>query len=101
MNPRTNPHRSAVAQEVSRAILKERARKGRPAIYWPHSEQIQRLEDVYKKWEKHGDVWSAAAEKVSIRAVSIEARFLICPCVPDTRRATRARQKGLSCEAAQ
>ena len=60
-----NPHRGAVAQDISGAILKQKAEKGQPALYWPQGEQVERLEAAWKKWVAHGKVWSAAAAKVS------------------------------------
>ncbi|KAI0712734.1 hypothetical protein C8T65DRAFT_562727, partial [Cerioporus squamosus] len=59
-----NPHRLEVGQDISDAILKSKASNGNPARYWSKAEQEERLVRAYEKWVKHGDVWSAAAEKV-------------------------------------
>ncbi|KAI1793320.1 hypothetical protein LXA43DRAFT_971989 [Ganoderma leucocontextum] len=56
-----NPLRSAVSEDISGAILKSYAKDGVPAKYWSQAEQAERLEAAYKKWEKRGNVWTAAA----------------------------------------
>ena len=59
-----NPHRAEVGRDISEAVLKHKADGGKPAVYWPHEEQITRLEAAYTKWDKKGGVWTAAAKKV-------------------------------------
>jgi hypothetical protein len=54
-----------VANDITDAILKTRAKSGSISTYWTKEEQEQRLIAVYKKWSHKGGVWSAAAPKVS------------------------------------
>jgi hypothetical protein len=61
-----NPHRSAVAKDITDAILKTRAVKGGSAEYWSKDEQILKLANVFEKWSAKGGVWSAAASKASV-----------------------------------
>ncbi|KZP11522.1 hypothetical protein FIBSPDRAFT_756586, partial [Athelia psychrophila] len=56
-----NPFRSEVAQDITDAILKTRAKKGVSATYWNRAEQERRLIEAYEKWSRKGGVWSAAA----------------------------------------
>ena len=65
INGTKNPHRSAVAKDITDAILKTHATDGKPATYWNKGEQESRLEAAYEKWLKHGKVWSVAASNVS------------------------------------
>ncbi|KAJ3550924.1 hypothetical protein NM688_g4971 [Phlebia brevispora] len=53
-----------VLRDIVEAILKQRAEKGKPAEYWDTKEQEKHLLAAFKKWEKEGTVWSAAALKV-------------------------------------
>lgn len=64
MNGTKNPYRGQVGQDIRDAIIKKRAEKGEPAMYWSQTEQESRLEHTYQKWSAHGGVWSAAASKV-------------------------------------
>lgn len=64
LNGTKNPYRGAVAQDIRDAIIKTRAQKGVPATYWNQAEQEIRLKEAYKKWSRHGGVWSAVAAKV-------------------------------------
>jgi hypothetical protein len=63
-----NPNRGEVAKDIVDAILKTRASKDsnehKPASYWSKELQETFLEEAFQKWAKHGNVWSAAAEKV-------------------------------------
>ncbi|KAG1777240.1 hypothetical protein EV702DRAFT_1005393 [Suillus placidus] len=63
LNASKSPFRSAIAVDISGAILKTHAEHGRPAEYWDHGEQEQRLLAAFDKWAEKG-VWSAAAQKV-------------------------------------
>ena len=65
INGTKNPHRSAVAKDITDAILKTHATDGKPAAYWSKGEQECQLEAAYEKWLKHGKVWSVAASNVS------------------------------------
>lgn len=65
LNGTKNPYRSAVGKDIRDAILKTPARNGKHATYWKKDEQELRLQAAYEKWSKKGDVWSAAAPKVS------------------------------------
>ena len=60
-----NPHRSAVAKDITDAILKTCATGGVAATYWDKETQERQIEMVYEKWLKKGKVWSAAASNVS------------------------------------
>jgi len=65
-NGTKNPYRAQVANDISSSILKKKANgKGGRAEYWSKEEQTKRLTDVYQKWSKTGNVWSAASAKVS------------------------------------
>ena len=59
-----NPHRSAVAKDITNAILKTRATGSAGATYWSQEEQESRLTAAYDYWLKNGGVWSAAASEV-------------------------------------
>jgi len=65
-----NPHYRQVAKDIVDCILKTRAisntKEKSPATYWDQREQAERLQAAFRKWAMQGDVWSAAAEKVSI-----------------------------------
>ncbi|KAG2085011.1 uncharacterized protein F5147DRAFT_782255 [Suillus discolor] len=63
LNASKSPFRSAIAADISGAILKMHAEHGRPAEYWDRGEQEQRLLAAFEKWAEKG-VWSAAAQKV-------------------------------------
>lgn len=63
LNTSKSPFRSAIAADISGAILKKHAEHGRPAEYWDRGEQEQRLVVAFNKWAEKG-VWSAAAQKV-------------------------------------
>lgn len=54
-----------MAADVTNAILKMHAEKGKPAEYWDKNEQEERLTSMYNKWARKGTIWSAAAQKVS------------------------------------
>ncbi|KAI1781762.1 hypothetical protein LXA43DRAFT_907796 [Ganoderma leucocontextum] len=54
-----NGSRSAIGDEIASAILKTRADKYNPAVYWPREEQERRLDEVYRKWEEEG-AWTTA-----------------------------------------
>lgn len=60
-----NPFRGEVARDITDAILKTRAGGGAPAVYWSQEEQEEKLAEAYEKWSRKGEVWSAAAPKVS------------------------------------
>jgi hypothetical protein len=64
INGTRNPHRSAVAKDITDAILKTRATETAGATYWSQEEQETRLIAAYDKWLKKGGVWSAAASEV-------------------------------------
>ncbi|TFK79507.1 hypothetical protein K466DRAFT_505420, partial [Polyporus arcularius HHB13444] len=66
VNGTKNPHRTAVARDLSGAIVKCTANGRVPAVYWGQSEQENRLQAVYDKWSAQGGVWSAAAEKTHL-----------------------------------
>lgn len=66
INGAKNPFRGAVAKDITEAILQTRAGKGVSASYRNQDEQSKRLNDTYQKWFEHGNVWSAAASKVSV-----------------------------------
>ncbi|KAI0365886.1 hypothetical protein BV20DRAFT_953305, partial [Pilatotrama ljubarskyi] len=57
-----NHARSEIADDIVSAILKTRADKYNPAVYWPQDEQERRLEAAYQKWAGRG-MWNAAAAK--------------------------------------
>ncbi|KAI0742908.1 hypothetical protein C8Q80DRAFT_1053238, partial [Daedaleopsis nitida] len=61
-----NMYRSQVADDLVGAILKTRAQDKAPAVYWSQEEQERRLEQVFKKWADHGDVWTVAAQKAHL-----------------------------------
>ncbi|KAG2091336.1 uncharacterized protein F5147DRAFT_643230 [Suillus discolor] len=63
LNTSKSPFRSAIAADISGAILKKHAEHGRGAEYWDRGEQEQHLVAVFDKWAEKG-VWSAAAQKV-------------------------------------
>lgn len=65
LNGVKNPHYKEVLRDIVEAIIKKRAEKGRPAEYWSQAEQETRLTEAYNKWLEQGNVWSAAAPKVS------------------------------------
>ncbi|KAF8580074.1 hypothetical protein K439DRAFT_1648290 [Ramaria rubella] len=58
-----NPHRSAVAKDITDAILKTRAGKEKKAEYYTQNEQELRLQAAYDKWATQG-VWLTSASKV-------------------------------------
>ena len=64
INGTRNPHRSAVAKDITDAILKTRATETAGATYWSQEEQETQLIAAYDKWLKKGGVWSAAASEV-------------------------------------
>jgi hypothetical protein len=64
VNGTKNPHRSAVAKDITDAILQTRSSKGVSAVYWNKEEQERRLTAAFEKWAQQTDVWSAAAPKV-------------------------------------
>lgn len=64
-----NPLHQAVAADISGSFLKQRAEGSRPAKYWSKEEQESRLIAAYTKYEARGDVWSAAASKVSANSI--------------------------------
>ncbi|PIL32659.1 hypothetical protein GSI_05363 [Ganoderma sinense ZZ0214-1] len=51
---RGNGSRSEIANDITGAVLKTRADKYNPAVYWSSAEQEVRLEGVYNKWAKEG-----------------------------------------------
>jgi hypothetical protein len=56
-----------VGKNISEAILKTSAGKNAPATYWDWDEQERRLKSMFNKWAERGDVWSAAADGVSVQ----------------------------------
>lgn len=66
INGTTNPLCSAVAQDVSSAILKTVSINGKPAEYRSLEEQKSRLEAVYQKYKDVGGVWSRKAADVRV-----------------------------------
>jgi hypothetical protein len=70
VNGTKNPHRSAVAKDITDAIIKRRAAKGVSALYWSKEEQESRLTVAFEKWKTVQDVWSAAALSVCGQQVS-------------------------------
>lgn len=78
MNGTKNPHRSAVARDIVDAILKTTADKHNLAVYWDKDEQESRLIAVYGKWLRGGEVWTAAAEKVSHSSDNVGRKTLTC-----------------------
>lgn len=87
-----NNSRSDISNDIVNAILKTRADKHNPAVYWSKEEQVKRLDNAFKKWAALGS-WNAAAAKVRL-------------CIPpsmvnhsmyglDTPRADEARTEGL------
>ncbi|KAG1826919.1 uncharacterized protein BJ212DRAFT_1294336 [Suillus subaureus] len=63
LNTSKSPFHSAIAADISGAILKKHAEHGHGAEYWDCGEQEQCLLAAFDKWAKKG-VWSAAAQKV-------------------------------------
>ncbi|KAJ3527510.1 hypothetical protein NM688_g8119 [Phlebia brevispora] len=59
----SNPHHAAVWRSVTDSILEERAENGKPAVYYSQQEQVKRLEDMYARWDRKGNVWTAASVK--------------------------------------
>ncbi|KAI0673878.1 hypothetical protein C8Q78DRAFT_1186282 [Trametes maxima] len=57
-----NQARPEISNDIVSAILKTRADKHNPAVYWPREEQEKRLEAAFQKWATQG-VWNAAAAK--------------------------------------
>ncbi|PIL34267.1 hypothetical protein GSI_03978 [Ganoderma sinense ZZ0214-1] len=51
---RGNGSRTEIANDITGAVLKTRADKYNPAVYWSSAEQEVRLEGVYNKWAKEG-----------------------------------------------
>ena len=70
INGTKNPHRSAVAKDITDAILEAQASKGVSAVYRDKEDQESRLTAAFEKWAKRTDVWSAAATKVGCHAVA-------------------------------
>ena len=64
MNGMRNPHFSAMARDITDAILKTQAIGGASATYWSQEEQETCLVAAYEKWQKKGGVWTMAASKV-------------------------------------
>ncbi|PIL36291.1 hypothetical protein GSI_01954 [Ganoderma sinense ZZ0214-1] len=56
---RGNGSRTEIANDITGAVLKTRADKYNPAVYWSSAEQEVRLEGVYNKWAKEG-AWTTA-----------------------------------------
>lgn len=52
-------------QEISAAILKEKARDGNPAKYWPKDTQERNLQEVFEKYLRKKGVWNESALQVS------------------------------------
>ena len=61
-----NTHRGEVAKDIVDAILKTRASDENPATYWDQDKQEELLVSAFQKWAEKANVWSAAAEKVSM-----------------------------------
>lgn len=59
-----NHARPEITNDIVSAILKTRADKFNPAVYWSREEQERRLDKAFKKWAARG-VWNSAAAKVS------------------------------------
>ncbi|KAI0667040.1 hypothetical protein C8Q78DRAFT_413566 [Trametes maxima] len=57
-----NHARPEISDDIVSAILKARADKHNPAVYWLRQEQERRLEAVFQKWAARG-AWNAAAAK--------------------------------------
>jgi hypothetical protein len=64
MNGVKNPHRKAVAGDISNAIYKTYSQSGQPAQYRTKEEQEALLIKLFTKWLNIGDVWTEAASKV-------------------------------------
>ncbi|EGO22399.1 hypothetical protein SERLADRAFT_451253 [Serpula lacrymans var. lacrymans S7.9] len=65
LNGTRNPQCSAVAHDISKAILSSRASgHGESAKYRTKEEQEVQLQTMFEKWAEKGGVWSAAASKV-------------------------------------
>jgi hypothetical protein len=62
-----NPHYGEVAKDIVDSVLKTRADRDGPATYWDKGEQESRLRAAFQKWAEQANVWSAAAEKVSLQ----------------------------------
>ncbi|KAA1474099.1 hypothetical protein DENSPDRAFT_852057 [Dentipellis sp. KUC8613] len=58
-----NPLRSAVARDITDAILKTPADKYNKSEYWDQHEQERRLQAAYDKYVEKGGVWNVAAAK--------------------------------------
>jgi len=78
MNGTRNPHRSAVARDITNAILKTQAVGGVGATYWSQEEQETRLVAAYDKWQKKGGVWTMAASEVCAVIIVLLYRGLTC-----------------------
>lgn len=65
INGAKNPYQIAVVHDITHSIIKTKAIKGTPATYWKHKEQIEKMQITFNKWVVKGNVWSAAATKVS------------------------------------
>ena len=71
MNGVKNPHRKAVARDISNAIYKTYSQGGHPAEYRTKEEQEVLLKELFTKWLRVGDVWAEAASKVCLFACSL------------------------------
>lgn len=65
-----NPWRLSVMQELSAALLKEKAQDGKPAKYWPKDTQERNLQEVFEKYLKKKGVWNESAMQVSVCMLS-------------------------------
>jgi hypothetical protein len=66
-----NPHRKAVARDISNAIYKTYSQGKHPAEYRTKEEQEVLLTELFTKWLRVGDVWTEAASKVWLSTCSI------------------------------
>ena len=76
VNGAKNPNRSAVAKDITEAILETRAGKGASAVYQSKPEQESYLSAAFIKWSVHGGVWSAAVSKVHTTYIQLQGRLL-------------------------
>lgn len=82
-----NHARPEIADDIVSAVLKTRADKYNPAIYWPREEQEKRLDRAFKKWAARG-AWNMAAAKVSSSNCYLACRLT---CTVDPPGADEAR----------
>ena len=96
-NGTKNPLQKTVLYEITSAILRKRADKTGPALYWPRNEQERRLTAVFKKYEEQGNVWTASAIKVQLFPSNIfNLPSLICLALRRTQSSFSMSKKAVS-----